>query len=110
MLGGQQANPSSCHRSPIVKPHQEILLITSLAILWFAATLFSIYPLVPGLAFPSPLVAFVGVMIVYQILDVTDYLSVGAIITIFLIPLICIAAGVVWWGIRLLGFPGITED
>ena len=87
-----------------MKPHEEILLIVGLALLWFAAILFSMGALIPSWAFPASLLAVAIVTLTYKILDATDNLTVGLVVTLVFIPLICIAAGIVWWGMRLLGF------
>jgi hypothetical protein len=50
------------------------------------------------------LLAVAIVTLTYKILDATDNLTVGLVVTLVFIPLICIAAGIVWWGMRLLGF------
>ena len=87
-----------------MKPHEEILLIVGLALLWFAAILFSMGALIPSWAFAASLLAVAIVTLTYKILDATDNLTVGLVVTLVFIPLICIAAGIVWWGMRLLGF------
>jgi hypothetical protein len=86
-----------------MKPQEEILLIIGLAILWFGAALFAVAALIPSWAFPASLLAVAIVTLTYKILDATDNLTVGLVVTLFFIPLICIAAGIIWWVMRLLG-------
>jgi hypothetical protein len=86
-----------------MKPHEEILLIIGLAFLWFVAALFAVAALVPPWGLAAGLVAVVLLAIIYRIFDVIDKVSVGLLVTLVFIPLTCIAAGIVWWGMRLLG-------
>ena len=86
-----------------MKPYQEILLIISLAILWFVAAFFAVAALVPPWGLAAGLTAVITLAVIYRIFDAIGRVSVGLLVTLVFIPLICIAAGIVWWGMRLAG-------
>lgn len=80
-------------------------LIILLAVFYFAGVYFAVSALVPALAFQAALVAVIGTMIAYRILGLTGSDKPGAPLAILILtPVICVAAGIVWWVIRLLGF------
>ncbi|MCK6627619.1 MAG: hypothetical protein L6R45_20865 [Anaerolineae bacterium] len=80
-------------------------LITLLAGFYFASVYFAVAALVPELALQAALVAVIGVMVVFRILGITGSNKPGAPMAILIFaPVICIAAGILWWLMRLLGF------
>ncbi len=84
---------------------QEFSLIALLALFYFASVYFAVAALVPALALPVALVAVILAMIGYRILDARSNDKSGLpLAMLFLAPASCIAAGAIWWIIRLLGF------
>lgn len=84
---------------------EEFSLIALLALFYFASIYFAVVALVPILALPVALVAVIVGMIGYRILDARGNNKADLLLAVlFLAPTSCIAAGVIWWIMRLLGF------
>jgi hypothetical protein len=81
------------------------LLIALLALFYFASVYFAVAALIPALALQVALVAVIVAMIGYRILGMTGNDKPGLPLALLILaPVSCIAAGVIWWVIRLLGF------
>ncbi|NJN97313.1 MAG: hypothetical protein HC875_26135 [Anaerolineales bacterium] len=84
---------------------EEFSLIALIALFYFASVYFAVAALVLILALPVALVAVIVGMIGYRILDARGNNKPDLLLAVlFLAPTSCIAAGVIWWIVRLLGF------
>ena len=84
---------------------EEFSLITLLTLFYFASVYFAVAALIPALALQVALVAVIVAMIGYRILGMTGNDKPGLPLALrILAPVSCIAAGVIWWVIRLLRF------
>jgi hypothetical protein len=93
------------NRRTRVKNLNQASLIILLAVFYFAGVYFAVSALVPALAFQTALVAVIGAMVTYRILGITGSDRPGAPLAILILtPIVCVAAGLVWWVMRLLGF------
>jgi hypothetical protein len=89
---------------------QEFSLIALLALFYFASVYFAMAALVPALALQAALVAVIVAMVGYRLLVMTGNDKPGLpLALLILLPTSCIAAGVTWWIIRLLGFGKLGE-
>jgi hypothetical protein len=88
-----------------VKYLQEFSLIALLALFYFVSVYFAVAALVPTVALQAALVAVIVAMVGYRLLVMTGNDKPGLpVALLILLPTSCIAAGVIWWIIRLLGF------
>jgi hypothetical protein len=85
-------------------PRQEAVLIVLLALSYFVSVYFAAAALFPDLAYQIALVAVILAMGAYWFLDQTGSTQDGLPMGILLFaPVICLAAGAVWWVLRSLG-------
>jgi hypothetical protein len=88
-----------------VKNLNQASLIILLALFYFAGVYFAVSALAPALAFQAALIAVIGAMVAYRILGITGSDRPGAPLAVLILtPIICVAAGIVWWIMRLLGY------
>jgi hypothetical protein len=88
----------------VKQPLKEISLLALLAVFYFASVYFAVAALAPPLALQVSFIAAVGAMIIYLLLVVTRRDEPGMpLALVILTPVICIAAGIAWWILRLLG-------
>jgi hypothetical protein len=88
-----------------VKYLQELSLIALLALFYFPSVYFAVAALVPALALQAALVAVIVAMVGYRLLAMTGNDKPGLpLALLILLPTSCLAAGIIWWIIRSLGF------
>lgn len=79
-------------------------LIIGIAVFYFVAVYFAVAALAPGLAWQAALLAVIGAMLLYRFLGLTGSDEAGLPLGLLLLaPIICVAAGSIWWLLRLLG-------
>jgi hypothetical protein len=83
---------------------KEFSLRALLALFYFASVYFAIAALAPAFALQAGLIAAMIAMITYLLLVLTgrddEGMPMGLLI---LLPVTCVAAGLAWWLLRLLG-------
>jgi Na+/melibiose symporter-like transporter len=84
---------------------KDLGLLALLATLYFTATYFAVAALAPTLATDAAFLAGGMAMVIYLVLFFTRMDRPGLPLALaILLPVICVAAGVIWWVMRLLGF------
>lgn len=86
-----------------MKDLKEFGLITLLAAFYFTSVYFAVAALFPALALQLGFIVAALAMLGYLVLVLSrrdEGILMGLLITL---PIICIAAGVAWWLLRLLG-------
>lgn len=82
----------------------DISAIILLAVIYVAAVYFAVAALAPALAYPAGLLAAMVAVLVYILLVILRHEERGLpVALLFLMPIVCVAAGVLWWLLRLLG-------
>lgn len=90
---------------------EEFSLIALLALFYFISVYFAVAALVPALAIQAALVAVIVAMVGHRILGMIGRDKPGLPLALLLLaPVSCIAAGIIWWIMRLLGFWEILGD
>lgn len=88
-----------------MKKHLQVLItIVGIAAAYFGAVYFAAAALLPELALTAALLAMILSLLAYRLLGITgddeEGLPYGLL---FLMPFVCIMAGMIWWIIRWLG-------
>lgn len=79
-------------------------LVALLAVLWFGSVYFAVAALFPRLALAAAFLATAVALSLYIVLVVVQMDDQGLpVALLFSSPVICVTAGVIWWGLRLLG-------
>ena len=87
-----------------MQPIKEFGLLALLAAFYFFSVFFAVAALAPSLALASSFIAAMPAMGVYLILTLTRRDEPGLPLGLLILaPIICIAAGVLWWVLQLLG-------
>ncbi len=81
------------------------LIPAAIAFFYFFSIYFAVSALLPGLALQCGSVAMLFSLLAYRVLQITGNETEGLPVgLLMLLPISCIAAGIIWWILRLLGF------
>lgn len=84
--------------------------ILFMASFYFAAAYFATAAMLPSLAIHIAFAVMVLAILAYLVLVFTDRAEPGMALTLLmLLPTSCVAAGIIWWIMRLFGFPNFQE-
>lgn len=83
---------------------EDIAIIIFIAVAYLASVYFAVAALAPVWAYQAGLVAMIGALVAYRLLDAAGMSRSGLPMGLLLfMPLICVGAGIIWWALRLLG-------
>ncbi len=90
----------------LMKRHLQDLGIGLFLTIWyFAAVYFAVEALLPALAVHVAFWSVVLALMIYLGMVLTESDKPGMpLFLLFTLPLICVFVGILWWGMRLLGF------
>ena len=84
---------------------QDLGIALSLTVWYFVAVYFSVAGLLPNLAIHAAVWAVGFALLVYLMMVLAESDKPGLpLFLLFALPFVCVFAGVIWWGMRLLGF------
>lgn len=84
---------------------QDLGLALFLTVWYFVAVYFAVAALLPALALHVAFWSVALALLIYLVMVLTERDTSGpAVVLLFALPLLCIFVGVIWWGMRLLGF------
>jgi hypothetical protein len=84
---------------------QDLGIALSLTVWYFAAVYFAASALLPSLAIHIAFWSVVPPLLIYLLMVLTESDKPGVpLFFLFGLPFVCVFAGVLWWGMRILGF------
>lgn len=82
---------------------QDFALAAALAAIYFVSVYFAIAALYLPWALPAGLIAAMLALLIYLVLVLTERDTAFVVALLFALSTSCIAAGMIWWVLRLLG-------
>jgi hypothetical protein len=86
---------------------KDLALVLYVATAYFVSTYFAVLGLAPSLALSAAYFTSMGALVIFELLVLAGQEKEGAPAgCLYFLPAIILAAGIIWWGARLVGLWG----